>query len=114
MTYKELREKVARAIFEHWQFQKDKAGDPVQWVVGGNSLKQCEARDYADAALAIAMEAAAKVADRHAKEHGVAMTLTSEPIHRARARSGLRACRTLVAAIRALARPEPDTRGQRE
>ena len=58
MSHNDLREAVARAIFEHWQFQGRMAGtmagaNPVPWVGGGNSFKQNEARDYADAALAV-------------------------------------------------------------
>ena len=49
-------EKMARAIFDHWQFQGRMAGtmagsNPVKWIEGGNSFKQEESRDYASAAL---------------------------------------------------------------
>ena len=49
-------EKMARAIFEHWQFQAlapgTRAGQaPIKWVDGGNGFKQEEATDYARAAL---------------------------------------------------------------
>lgn len=49
-------EKMARAIFEHWQFQAQAPGTraglaPINWVEGGNSFKQEEAIGYAHAAL---------------------------------------------------------------
>lgn len=52
-------ERMARAIFEHWQFQGRMAGtmagaNPVKWIEGGNSFKQEETRDYARAALTAA------------------------------------------------------------
>lgn len=52
----EMVEAGARAIFEHWQFQGDKP-EPIPWVVGGNSFKQDQARDYARTALTATLEA---------------------------------------------------------
>ena len=42
---------AAKAIFEHWQFQKENGSTPIKWIEGGNSLKQEEARTYARVAL---------------------------------------------------------------
>lgn len=57
MTHSELVERVAVAIFEHWQFQEYRITATVEWVKGGNSFKQDEARAYARAALAAVYEA---------------------------------------------------------
>jgi hypothetical protein len=51
MNREQIIEVIAQFIFEHWQFQ-DQIGEAVEWVGGGNSFKQHEARDYARAALA--------------------------------------------------------------
>lgn len=52
MSDDELIEAMARAIFEHWEFQPVKS-PPVAWVPGGNSLKQDTARQYARVALQV-------------------------------------------------------------
>ena len=58
MTHEQLMEKVARAVYEHWNFYPADAGkDCTPWVSGGNSYRQEQARDYARAALAVVYEA---------------------------------------------------------
>lgn len=68
MTREELIEKVAAKIFEHWQFQRASPFGKVNWVHGGNSIKQDEARDYARVALGVLLdEARAEEARQHWK-----------------------------------------------
>lgn len=42
MTDEQAIELMAKTIFQHWQFKA-----PVDWIDGGNSNKQLEARSYA-------------------------------------------------------------------
>jgi hypothetical protein len=44
-------ERVARAIYEHWEFGRREPGEKTKWVECGNSIMQQLARSFASAAL---------------------------------------------------------------
>jgi len=65
MIHKELREKVAKAIF-NTPFQ-GMGGVSLEWELSPADIQQYY-RDAADAAIALALEEAAVVADKRAKQ----------------------------------------------